>query len=695
MRKLDAYIDSFEYLTVLIDENYYSKRNKLFLFDGENKKALEVIDFYKEHDFYKYIVKNPGVLLNKDYEVGYSNGVKGILRSGSIIRDPRFDEIFKYDGPLGMEYSKKETIFRAWSPVAKEMYILVTKNDKEERFDLKYTEKGVWEVKLIGDYECAKYLIYVRVFDTFEKTLDPYALSSGANALYNYIVDKNKFYKMKYEKPHLTGMYTDNIIYEASVRDFTYYLNGESKGTFLGMVENHPTKTNEPTGLDYIKSLGVTHLQLLPTFDFEEVDDLKKNSLYNWGYNPHQYFVPCGWYSKNPDDPYSRINELMKLIDECHKRGLAVNMDVVFNHVYKVEEFPFESLVPGYAYRVDEFGHRSNASYCGNDFASERYMCRRFIIDVLEYYTSLFKVSGFRFDLMGLIDIDTMNEAYEKLSKIDSSIMMYGEGWNMDNPLPIDLRATMINHYKIPNYAFFNDRFREQIRGSQFDKIKGFVFDNDNDVFDAYHLALGSCLSYFKFNEPTQTINYVECHDNYTFYDFTKTGLGIKDEEEIKDAARLALSLVVISEGVPFIHGGEEFFRTKQGVENSYNTKDEVNKIDYDRRDANIDMVNTLRYLISIRKEYPCFRYSRASEIRKRIHPLEALIDKGSLAYIICEDDYNIIVLASNDYERRNIELENYKMIFDGYKCCDIEQDSYIVDKPGVYLFKGEKEKWI
>ena len=247
----------------------------------------------------------------------------------------------------------------------------------------------------------------------------------------------------------------------------------------------------------------------------------------------------------------------------------------------------------------------------------------------------------------------------------------------------------------MPNVAFFNDRFREQIRGSQFDNKKGFVFDNDRDVFDAYHLALGSCIDYFKFDEPTQTLNYVECHDNYTFYDFSKTGLGLKDEDLILDSARLALSLVLISEGIPFIHAGEEFFRTKQGVENSYNTKDEVNKIDYNRRDKYLEMVNTVRYLISIRKEYHCFRYSSASEIKRRIHPLEALIDKGVLAYIICENDYNIIVVASNDYEERKIELENFKLIFDGKKCCDIMDDSYIINKPGVYLFKGDKEKWI
>ena len=481
MRILDAYIDSFEYLTILIDEKYYKKNAKLYIFDGEKKINLEVVDYYKEHDFYKYIVKNPDVKLNKDYEVGYLKGVRGILRSGSIIREPKFDELFKYDGPLGMEYSKEKTIFRLWSPVAKEIYIEVEKDNKKEKFVLNYIDNGLWETELLGDYECAKYQIFIRVFDEFDCIKDPYALASSANASYNYIVDKNKFYKMKYKKPNISGMYTDNIIYEASVRDFTYYLNDELKGTFLGMVENRPTKSGEPTGLEYIKSLGVTHLQLLPTFDFEEVDDVLKNSKYNWGYNPEQYFVPCGWYSKNPDDPYSRINELLELIDNCHRLGLRVNMDVVFNHVYKVETFPFDHIVPGYNYRVDEFGNMSNASFCGNDFASERYMCRRFIVDVLKYYAEVFNVSGFRFDLMGLLDVDTMNMAYNELSKIDSSIMLYGEGWNMNNPLPVEQRAAMINHYKMPNFAFFNDRFRDQIRGSQFDQNYGFAFDNDSD----------------------------------------------------------------------------------------------------------------------------------------------------------------------------------------------------------------------
>ena len=693
MRKLDAYIDSFDYLTILIGENYYTK-NKLYIFDEKKEEPLEILKAFKEHDFYKILVKNPNVILNKDYEIGYLKGVRGKLKSGAIIRETKFDEVYKYDGPLGMTYSKEKTNFRIWTPVAKQIYIEVEKDKNKEKFDLEYIGTGVWEINLIGDYECAKYTLYVRVFDEFKCIKDPYALSSSANAKYNYIVDKNKFYKMKYKKPISTGMYTDNIIYEASIRDFTFYLNDDLKGTYEGLIKNEKEKYLDSTGLDYIKSLGITHLQLLPTFDFEEVDDLKKNSKYNWGYNPEQYFIPCGWYSKNPNDPYSRINELMQLIDECHKRGLRVNMDVVFNHVYKYETFAFDLLIPGYAYRVDEYGMMSNASFCGNDYASERYMCRRFILDVLKYYVNVFNVSGFRFDLMGLLDVDTMNLVYNELSKIDSTIMLYGEGWNMNNPLPIEKRASMNNHYKIPNYAFFNDRFREEVRGSQFDKRLGFVFGKENDLFNAYNLALGSCLNYFKFDEPTQSINYVECHDNYTFYDYSKTYLGIKDEGEILDRARLALSLVVLSEGIPFIHAGEEFLRTKQGVENSYNTKDEVNMIDYNRRDKYLSLVNTLRYLISLRKEYLCFRYSNAKEIELKIHPLEALISKGVLSYIICEDNYNIILIASNNYDKLEFSRQKYKMIFDGIKCCDEYKDTYIINKPGVYLFKGEKERW-
>ncbi|MBE6137037.1 MAG: type I pullulanase [Erysipelotrichaceae bacterium] len=694
LEKLKAYIDSFNEITILTEKDMELEGIEFYLVQNQKRIKLEIISIHEEYQHYKFVAKYSNrIELHKEYYIVDNNDNYTTLRSGSIIRCPEFDELYKYDGPLGAEYSKNKTIFRVWTPVAKEIVLELINKNKKYKYSFNYVDRGLWECEVKGDLEGYGYLLNVRVFDEFKCIPDPYATASSANGKYNYIIDPDKLYKMKYTKPHFSGSYTDAIIYEASIRDFTYYLDNENKGNFLGLVEDHKTECGESTGLNYIASLGVTHLQLLPIFDFGGVDDINKNEQYNWGYNPEQYFVPSGWYSKNPDDPYSRINELLELVDECHKRGLRVIMDVVFNHVYKHEEFPFDYLVPGYYYRVGSDGFMSNASFCGNDFASERYMASRFIIDCLKYYTKVFNMSGFRFDLMGLLDIETLNKAHEVLKAIDNNIMLYGEGWNMNNPLPNELRPHMYNHAKVPGYAFFNDRFRDFIRGSQFDNFAGFAFESGKSLFDLYNIVLGSCLDYYKFKDPSQSVNYVECHDNYTFYDYGKTYLRL-DESYVLDAARLAIEIVLISEGIPFIHGGEEFYRTKQGVENSYNTKDEINRIDYDRRDKYLDMVNTLRDIILIRKEYECLRSKDADEIKAFVRPLEALIDNNTFSYVLSCQKYNIFVIIKNDYEEKLIKLDNVCMIFDGYHKCDKPINQITLNAPGVYLFKGEKSKW-
>lgn len=688
LEKMKAYIDSYEIITILLDKDIDPINRRFYLIDNTKKMKikLNILNYFEEYYNNKFIIQNIANLkLNCDYYIVSDLGDECLLRSGSIIRCEEFEAEFKYDGPLGFEYSKEKTTFRIWSPVAKEIEIELIDGENKKRYPLMYKDKGVWEITINQDLDSIGYLYYVRIFEDFKCICDPYAISSSANGEYNYVIDINKLYKMKYSKPSFSGRYTDSIIYEASVRDYTYYLENENKGTFEGLIENHKN-----TGLDYISDLGVTHLQLLPVFDFGGVDDINKHYLYNWGYNPEQYFIPCGWYSKNPDDPYSRINELLILVDEAHKRGLRINLDVVFNHVYKYEEFPFDYLVPGYFYRVDNGGTMSNASFCGNDIATERYMASRFVIDVLKYYAKIFNASGFRFDLMGLLDIDTLNMAYKELIKIDKDIMLYGEGWNMPNPLPNHKRPHMLNHRKIPNYAFFNDRFRDCIRGSQYNKDNSISFGASEIGFDLYHLATGSCLDYYKFDNPNQTINYVECHDNYTFFDYGVTYLN-KEEDKVLDAAKLALQTIIISLGIPFIHGGAEFFRTKQGVENSYNTKDSINMIDYSRRDKYISMVNTVKDLIQIRKEYDVFRMDNREIVKKCSHLLEGLMDFHTVVYMLEGTNYNIYVIIKNDYKERETKFGDLEMIFDGDKKCSIKKDKCILNRPGVYLFKGAK----
>ncbi len=691
MNKIYAYIDSYEIITILVDKTINKPNKSFYLNDGITNEQFMVYASYEESEFYKYVVNFiKGISLHKDYYVIDEEGNKALLQSGSIVRSREFENEFSYDGPLGVEYHKEYTTIRVWSPVAKEINVGIIDNE-EKQYKLKYTTRGVWEITINGDCDGLGYILYSRVNDKFVKIKDPYAKASCANGEYNYIVNPDKFYKMKYSKPLFSGRYTDAIIYEASIRDFTCSLESQNKGTFLGMLENVPTSKGYPTGLEYIKSLGITHLQLLPIFDFGGVDDLKKDFKYNWGYNPEQFFVPSGWYSKNPNDPYSRINELLELLDNCHRLGLRVVMDVVFNHVYKWETFAFDYLVPGYFYRIEYDGSKSNASGCGNVIATERYMASRFVNDVLEYFARVFKISGFRFDLMGLLDINTLNEAYDKLSQIEPGIILYGEGWNMMNPLPDSERPHMYNHYKMPEYAFFNDRYRDLIRGSQWNKSQGFAFDSWFNMFDVSHLIGGSCLDFFKFYSPTQTINYTECHDNFTFYDFAVTALG-KDEMKAHDACRLALQTIIISEGIPFIHAGQEFFKTKIGIENSYNSKDSINKIDYKRRDKYINNVEGIKDLISIRKEYPVFRLDNATDIRSNLHLLDGLCDSHMVGILYEDINYRLYVLVKNDYELRKIPLEA-EMIFDGRKKCAIIKAEHKLEAPGVYILRKEFKK--
>ncbi|MCR5350018.1 MAG: hypothetical protein K6E20_03400, partial [Acholeplasmatales bacterium] len=292
--KIKAYVDSFYAITILLDKDVY-EINKDFYLEYDNKKSirLDIFEFYEEDRFYKYVAKLPkNIKLNEEYYITDFKGNRGLLRSGSIIRTQEFENKFKYDGPLGFVYTKNSTKFYVWTPVAKQMVLELYHNDIIKKYNMVCDNNGVWSVEVLGDLEGYGYLFDVRVFEEFDQILDPYAISSAENHKYNYVVDKTKFYKMRYDKPKFSGRYTDSVIYEASIRDFTSYYSGH----YLDLIKSQDFE-GYPTGLEYIKSLGITHVQFLPTYDFYGVDDIDKDRFYNWGYNPLQYFVPSGWYS--------------------------------------------------------------------------------------------------------------------------------------------------------------------------------------------------------------------------------------------------------------------------------------------------------------------------------------------------------------------------------------------------------------
>lgn len=694
IESFDSYLETYNTITVIIKKSLCQDKEKKFcLLRKYYVDKLQIIKEEELGDFKKYtLTATDDVTLQHDYVILDEDNNRSNLRVGAIVRSDIFDMMYHYEGnDLGFTYTKEHTTFKIWSPVSKEVELeLIDKDENMSFYYLDYTHQGIWEINLLGDFEGYKYRYNIRVNQSFKPSSDPYAVSSSANGEYNYIIDEDKLYQFKSEKPKFSGNAVDAVVYELSVRDFTINPNSGAinRGKYLGLAENHPIN-GVPTGLKYISYLGATHIQLMPIFDFAGVDEKNPDRYYNWGYNPEQYNVPEGWYSSNPDDPYKRVNELRELIDAAHANGLRVVMDVVYNHVNNMLEFPFGRLVPGYGFRYDMSGNPTNISGCGNDVASEKLMVQKFIVDSVTFWAREYQIDGFRFDLMGLLDVQTINKCRASVRSIDQNIIIYGEGWNMPSNLPEEEKAHMYNYSRMPKIGFFNDKYRDFMKGSPWDKSIGYAYGKSKSVSELFYLFSGSCLDNYLFMNPGQTVNYVECHDNYTFFDYGKVYMPTFSLQEQKDYARLALSLVILSQGMPFIHAGEEFLRSKNYVENSYNSPDRINAIDWDLRTQNMDLVSTVRDLIKIRKEHDIFRFRSQTIIKENIH-LVAKNQKSTWFGLMDRNQgYKLIIIIKNNYAKEEYN-QKYHIVFNGYNIVDEEVEQMLLSAPGVYIIKEE-----
>lgn len=672
-----AYLEDFRNVKIIINSDIMIDKGNLYALFNDNKIKLNIVgEEYFGNKHHIYLEAEDDIEPMYDYKI-ICGELQAKLSLGKITRSRLFDEKYYFDEWLGYKYYKTKTIFRVWTPVAKEVKIVL--NDQEYR--LEYKNKGVWEITVKGDFDKASYYYLVRINNKFIKTVDPYANSSNANHEINYVINFKNTYQMKnsyYNKEDFK--YLDAFIYELSVRDATSLVDVDNKGTYRALIDS----ASKNYGLGYIKNLGITHIQFLPIYAFGGVNELIKDQkqdgfLYNWGYNPMQYMVPSGFFSENPNDPYLRINELKELIDVIHSFNMGVNMDVVFNHVYDSKWYPFEKLVPGYTFRTDDRGYLTNSSWCGNDLKTDHLMIRKLIIDSVKLFQKEYKIDGFRFDLMGLIDIETINQTQKLVKKENPNAMIYGEGWNMDVKLPYEERANMNNCQKMPNVAFFNDYFRNVFKEKY---LHGKPCDN-NTIFN---LIKGYTFGDNKFLSPNQSINYLECHDNYTLFD----NITIKSQhlscEQIKDFVKLGLAINVLATGICFIHAGMEKARTKKLYDNSYNLNDDVNGINWFN---SINFTDTLKDLIEIKKKYKVFNYENIEDVNNHIF-MEKDLDSNLL--MIRYRDYNgttLQMLISNDYEEKiRFFVPGTKMIFNGEKsvCEDVELIK--INKPGLYLFE-------
>lgn len=532
---------------------------------------------------------------------------------------PGFDEEFAYDGFLGNQYRPKATEFSLWAPLASSV-VLKYKVEGEKEFQyLKMVrgDRGVFHALLKGNHEGTIYRYLIRNSEIITETTDPYAKASTLNGEYTVVCDFSKLETdFRRECLPVLNSPTDAIIYEAHVRDMTIssYTDIKNKGRFLGMIEKgRKTRNGKPAGFDYLTSLGFTHLQLLPVYDYKTVDESDPSSGYNWGYDPAQYFVPEGSYASNLKDPLSRIKDFKQLVKTFHEAGIRIVMDVVFNHVFEYQSSVFEKVVPNYYFRRRHNGQMANTSGCGNDLASERAMVRRLIVDASMWWIDTYGIDGFRFDLMGIIDVDTLQEIATKARLKDPHFLLYGEGWNMGGEVDVPL-GHMGNYKDIPQYGFFNDVFRENTKHymvEDFDSMNGFKY-----VFAS------SCLNFLgnpKFLNASQTINYVECHDNATFYDFVSFRRKDLSEEDKLKLCKLAISTCLFSFGIPFIHMGQEIAQSKWGEDNTYNKGDDYNKFSYKLLEERESMVEYVRSIIHLRRVMNFFHIYDARAIDSSI----------------------------------------------------------------------------
>ena len=620
------------------------------------------------------------------------------LRMRETMESEDFDKAYYYDGFLGCAYSKTSTLLRIWTPTAIDVELLLYASDTSDEYEaIQMTEEpdtGTYAVRLEGDYKNTPYMY--RIFfpnSTVEITQDPYSQAVTVNGARSVIVDLEEGYPENWEndkRPPFANA-SDAIIYEASVRDLTSNINSgvvkEKRGKFAGLSQRGTkTANNFATGLDYIADLGITHLQLMPMADFVTVDELSdRPDNYNWGYDPMHYNVPEGSYSMSPRDPIARLKEMREMVQALHEKGIRVVMDVVYNHVYEHERHPLGLTVPYYYFRYNKNGDLSNGSGVGNETDSTRLMFRRYMIESITYWAEEFHIDGFRFDLMGLHDIETLNLIREALDKIDPSILMYGEGWDLETLLSSDKKAILRNAYKTPRISYFNDQLRDALRGSDYGDATdpGFItgkFMTEQAVLASF--LGGGNLSKRDANvtQTQQLIQYIEVHDNYTLRDKIALSHGEEPVRLRKRRQLLGNSIIALSAGIPFFHSGQEFFRTKHGVRDSYNAGDEINCIDWDLMAANYDSVNYFKGLLALRKKYPFFTEKNQQTFFENV--------------TVIKSDYQIIGVHYHGIGHElvvifNGQLNDVKVWIPEGSWRPIARDNQMVDEDFVDLEKG------
>ncbi len=638
------------------------------------------------------------------------DGYEYSVRMPSAYSTDEFEDQYTYNGnDLGATWTSEKTTFKVWAPTADKVQVNLYASGTEgtddciDTLDMVKGEKGVWSAEQDGDLNGVYYTYSVTMGQNTKEACDPYAVTTGVNGNRAMVINLDDTNPEGWAQDRGTtdGMsYTDSVIYELHVRDFSIDQSSgiQNKGKFLGLTEKGTKSTSgQTTGLDYLVDLGVTHLHLLPSYDYATVDETQLDKpQYNWGYDPKNYNVPEGSYSTDPYNGDVRVKEMKQMVKTLHDNNINVIMDVVYNHVYSADDFCFNQIVPQYFSRTNEDGSYSNGSGCGNDTASERSMVKKYIVDSVNYWADEYHIDGFRFDLVGLIDTETINEVVSTVHAKHPNVIFYGEGWDMSTTVTKDgyTMTTQKNSAQTPGFAFFSDTIRDLLKGSVFDAMSvGFISGQqgrEEDVAKSFMAVPGWT------SNPTQIINYASCHDNYTLKDKLNVSREDASEEDRIRMNNLAAAIYMTAEGIPLIHAGEEILRTKVDengniIHNSYNSSDFVNSIkwsDLDKEEYRA-VRDYYKGLIAFRKNHAALRLTTAAEVKNNV--TSYTVADNTVMFVINgkqsipnEVSEGIIVIFNAENAEREINL------YDGYGIAEGKWNICIDDqKAGVATLRS------
>lgn len=639
---LKAYIEGSNRICAYLNYPVMDGNNDFDVVCDDEKLEIKCINKMQNSKNYEIITKQD-LFVDKKYTLLKSGYEKIQVSIEKRYDSQEFKEKYVYNGnDLGLTYGKEFSEFKIYAPAANGVKLCLYDSgvygNLLREVNMEPGEKGTWKVRIDGDLDGLYYIYKVNNYGKEMEAVDVYAKAVGVNGKRGAIInlEDTNFDGWKEDKsPELSDILS-SIIYEVHVRDFTIDENSgvRHKGLFLGAVEDNTySREGEKTGLSHLKELGVTHVHFLPVFDYDSVNEMCDDGTYNWGYDPRNYNALKGGYSTNAFDPKTRIIEFKKMVKALHDNGIRIIMDVVYNHTARTEDSNFNKIFPGYYYRKNRNGEYSDGSGCGNEIASEREMVSKMIIESLIYWVKEYHIDGFRFDLMGLHDINLMNRVREEMDKIRPNIIIYGEGWTGFgiSALPYEEQARRENLHRLKGVATFNDKFRDTVKGNNSQQGQGEAgFANGASgkdealkahiVGDVWHHQVNyDVVNTVLVDSPEKSINYVAAHDNLTLSDKIGFTNWFEGEDEHKKICKLCNAIVLTSQGIPFLSGGQEFMRTKKGMHNSYNAGDEINKFDWYMKAKYIEVFNYTKRLIDFRKRHAAFRMSSGSEINKNL----------------------------------------------------------------------------